>query len=258
MLRFSGGHADEEQITCITYSQCRIGGKHFLKCVGKNPILARAKSKNDKNISGLLNQVEAGKIGIHTVTNASAYTLGSTNTRIISIEFATKEENHAQFFGQVVVDVVAEQIERTAYAKGMISIPTTSNDERTEEKIGEESSESEETSVSIEVELPATWTEDGKAVCSVTFEFNDTVCIALWRHGTVESTFFPYIMRWKVWCRMSRILLMCICDWRMEQVRLALGTVLHPSAVRQWEQRLHGMEKLNWKKPWRDLLLVVI
>ena len=28
VLRFSGGHADEEQITCITFSQCRIGGKH--------------------------------------------------------------------------------------------------------------------------------------------------------------------------------------------------------------------------------------
>lgn len=26
VLRFSGGHADEEQITCITFSQCRIGG----------------------------------------------------------------------------------------------------------------------------------------------------------------------------------------------------------------------------------------
>lgn len=76
VLRFSGGHADGEQITCITSSNCRIGGKHSLKCVGKNPRLASAKSKNDKNISGLLNQVEAGKIGIHTFTNASAYTLG--------------------------------------------------------------------------------------------------------------------------------------------------------------------------------------
>ena len=52
VLRFSGGHADEEQITCITFSQCRIGGKHSLRCVGKNTRLAHVKSKNDKNISG--------------------------------------------------------------------------------------------------------------------------------------------------------------------------------------------------------------
>lgn len=99
VLRFSGGHADGEQITCITYSQCRIGGKHSLRCVGKNPRLAQAKSKNDKNISGLLNQVDAGKIGIHTFANASAYTLADTDTKIISIEFATTEENHAQLLG---------------------------------------------------------------------------------------------------------------------------------------------------------------
>ncbi len=199
ILRFSGGHADEEQITCITYSQCRIGGKHSLKCVGKNSRLSKAKSKNDKNISGLLNKVEAGKISIHTFTNASAYTLGDTNTRIISIEFVTKAENHAQFFGQVVVDVVAESVERTAYAKGTILIPSTNKGDETtgEETGGEESSENGENTVSIDVELPVTWTEDGKAVCSVTFEFNDTVntlhCpVETWHSGKhILSLYYP-------------------------------------------------------------------
>ena len=79
VLTFSGGQADGSQIACITSSNCKIGGKHTLKCVGKNPRLAQAKSKNDKNISGLLNQIEAGKIGIHTFTNASAYTVAETN-----------------------------------------------------------------------------------------------------------------------------------------------------------------------------------
>ena len=74
---------------------------------GKNPRLVQAKSKNDKNISGLLNQIEAGKVGIHTFTNASAYTVAEDNVRIISIEFAAKEETHVQFFGQAVVDVRA-------------------------------------------------------------------------------------------------------------------------------------------------------
>ena len=107
VLTFSGGQADGEQVTCITSFQCRIGGRQSLKCVGKNPRLAQAKSKNDKNISGLLNQIEAGKVGIHTFTNASAYTVAEDNVRIISIEFAAKEETHVQFFGQAVVDVRA-------------------------------------------------------------------------------------------------------------------------------------------------------
>ncbi|MBO5159288.1 MAG: hypothetical protein J6B94_06840 [Lachnospiraceae bacterium] len=189
VLKFSGGHADEEQITCITYSQCRIGGKHSLKCVGKNPRLAQAKSKNDKNISGLLNQVDAGKIGIHTFTNASAYTLGETDTRIISIEFATTEENHAQFFGQVVVDAVALRTERTESAKGTISIPLTEKNAETGETI--------ESPLEVEVELPVTWSEDGKVLCYVTFELNDAVVtvhcpVETWHSGKhILSLYYP-------------------------------------------------------------------
>ena len=75
VLTFSGGQADAQQITCVTSFTVKIGGRQSLKCVGKNPRLSQAKSKNDKNISGLLNQIEAGKIGIHTFTNASEYTI---------------------------------------------------------------------------------------------------------------------------------------------------------------------------------------
>jgi len=189
VLRFSGGHADEEQITCVTYSQCRIGGKHTLRCVGKNPRIAQAKSKNDKNISGLLNQVEAGKIGIHTFANASEYTLGNFNTRIISIEFATTEENHAQFFGQIVVNVRANSSERNASAKGMIYLPKEETDILTGMVI--------ETTVPVEVELPVTWNEDGKVVCYVTFEHNDKVntlhCpVETWQSGKhILSLYYP-------------------------------------------------------------------
>ena len=85
ILSFSGGQADADKFACITSNSIKIGGKQTLKCVGKNPRLAQAKSKNDKNISGLLNQIEAGKIGIHTFTNASAFTVADVDTKIISI-----------------------------------------------------------------------------------------------------------------------------------------------------------------------------
>ncbi len=57
VIKFRGGQADGTKISAITSMQCKIGGKHTLKSVGKNPRLAQAKSKNDKNISGLLNQI---------------------------------------------------------------------------------------------------------------------------------------------------------------------------------------------------------
>ncbi len=192
VLTFTGGQADGSQTACITSSNCKIGGKHMLKCVGKNPMLAQAKSKNDKNISGLLNQIEAGKIGIHTFTNASAYTVAETNVRIISIEFAAKEETHMQFFGQVLVDVSAGQVSRSASAKGSIVVPFpaggggdtgTGADAGTDTGDGSEPGTDTE-SVTVDVEIPVTWTEDGKAVAYVTYEFNDSEILI---HCPVET-----------------------------------------------------------------------
>ena len=201
VLTFSGGQADSQQITCVTSFTVKIGGRQSLKCVGKNPRLSQAKTKKDKNTSGLLNQIEAGKIGIHTFTNASAYTLGETNVRIISIEFASKEENHAQFFGQVVVDVVADTVERTANANGTIVVPfpataadsgTDTNADSTEGGAAEDSTE-----VSVDVSLPVTWTEDGKVICYVTFELNDAEIllhrpVETWHSGKhILSLYYP-------------------------------------------------------------------
>ena len=211
VLTFSGGQADGEQMTCITSFQCRIGGRQSLKCVGKNPRLAQAKSKNDKNISGLLNQIEAGKVGIHTFTNASAYTVAEDDVRIISIEFAAKEETHVQFFGQAVVDVRAAQEERTASASGSIVVPipvagtdagaeTGGNRDSAREdegSAGDGSGTGGSTDITVEVELPVTWTEDGKAVAYVTYEFNDSEILAhcpaeTWGSGKhILSLYYP-------------------------------------------------------------------
>ena len=173
ILSFTGGQADATKIACITSNSIKIGGRQAIKCVGKNPKLSQAKSKNDKNISGLLAQIEAGKIGIHTFTNASAFTVQNVDTKIISIEFATTEANHAQFFGQVIVDITANQVTKTATATGDVVIPSVAVDEPepvdldNPEVIGN----TEEQTVSVS--LPVSWTEDGHADVIFTFEFNN-------------------------------------------------------------------------------------
>ena len=180
VLTFTGGQADGEQMTCITSFRCRIGGRQSLKCVGKNPRLAQAKSKNDKNISGLLNQIEAGKVGIHTFTNASAYVVAEDRVRVISIEFAAKEETHVQFFGQAVVDVRAAQVERRACASGSIVVPIPAGTGGGTD--GGTGGSTED--VTVEVELPVIWTEDGQAVVYVTYELNDSEILV---HRPVET-----------------------------------------------------------------------
>ena len=173
VLTFIGGQADRNKISAITSMQVNMYGKQKLKGVGKNPRLAQAKSKNDKNISGLLSQIEAGKIGIHTFTNASAFTVADQDTKIISIEFATSEDNHAQFFGQVIVDVHATAVSKSATAAGNVVIPSVPVDEP--EPVDPDNPDvignTEEHTVSVS--LPVSWTEDGQAVVTFTFEFND-------------------------------------------------------------------------------------
>lgn len=164
VLVFSGGHADETQLACVTGYQIKINGRHSLKCVGKNPRLAQAKSKNDKNLSGLLNQIEAGKIGIHTFTNASAYTVNDTDVKIISIEFAAAEETHVQFFAIVLMDVSANAAVQAGTAKGTVVVPVPS--------VAEDGTETT-VNVSVEAELPVTVPADGRAVARVKYVFND-------------------------------------------------------------------------------------
>lgn len=164
VLVFSGGHADESQLACVTGFQIKINGRHSLKCVGKNPRLAQAKSKNDKNISGLLNQIEAGKIGIHTFTNASAYSVSRTDTKIISIEFAEAEETHVQFFAIVLVDVAADGVVQHGKAAGTVVVPVPSVAEDGTEVV---------TDISVELELPVTVSTDGRVIAYVKYELND-------------------------------------------------------------------------------------
>lgn len=151
IITFSGGHADGEQITCITKYEFKVNGKHTLKCVGKNPRLAGAKSKNDKNITGLLNSVEAGKIVVHTFMNASPYTVGEQDTEVASIEFASNEDTDAQFHASILMDVSADRVEKKGNAK----------------RVDEETGEEEKFDVSI--------TDDGQAAVTVTYIINDNV-----------------------------------------------------------------------------------
>ena len=160
VITFSGGHADGKQITCITKYEFKVNGKHTLQCVGKNPRLAEAKSKNDKNISGLLNQVEAGKIVVHTFMNASPYTVGSVDTEVASIEFASNEDTDAQFHASILLNVEAESVTKTGKAKGMITIPASSTTENDK---------------TVEAELDVSLPDDGQAIITVTYVINDNV-----------------------------------------------------------------------------------
>lgn len=106
VLKFSGGHADDSRISCITDIEYKIGGKMSLKCVGKNPRLAAAKSKNEKNIIGLLNSVESGKTIIYSFVNVAPFEIGSSFRNVMDIDFTTTEDTSAAFQCEMLLEVL--------------------------------------------------------------------------------------------------------------------------------------------------------
>lgn len=119
-----GGHADEDSYYCITEFETKVNGKQTLKGVGKNPRLASAKSKNDKNISGLINQAEENKIIYYKFVNAYDINILSTPTEVISINYVAVEDTTAMFMAQVLLETTpGEEAEdvilKVTYKKGL-------------------------------------------------------------------------------------------------------------------------------------------
>lgn len=167
VISFSGGHADDTQIAAITGMTVKINGKTTLKCVGKNPRLSQAKSKNDKNIAGLLNSVEVGKITVHSYMNSSPFTVGENDAEIVSLEFASQDDTDAEFHGSILIDITAEEVQKTASGK--------LNDQ----------------------DISVSWNEDGRAMLKVTYVINDNVIntyypIETWQSGKhILNLYYP-------------------------------------------------------------------
>src|SRR5699024_8865242 len=107
----------------------------------------------------------------------------------------------------VVVDVAADPAARSANASGTIVIPLpsenggeiagadadgTGNDTEILDAVSADT-----TDISVDVSLPVSWTEDGKAVCYVTFELNDAEIllyhpVETWHSGKhILSLYYP-------------------------------------------------------------------
>ena len=142
VIKFTGGHADETKRSAITSIETKINGKQTIKCVGKNPRLASAKSKNDKNIAGLESSMNENKLSIYTYVNALKIGVGSEKTSIINIEFASGDETNAEFHAEVILDVKSNAVSRKVDAETKI-------------EIGEESKV---------ISIPVSWTDDGKTL----------------------------------------------------------------------------------------------
>ena len=101
---FKNGIADGDKISCITQYDWKYGNDYSIKGVGQNPELASARSKTDKNLTGIMKSGEENKIQYYSFTNASDIKIedGETKT-IINIRFQCTQPTTAIFHAEVLL-----------------------------------------------------------------------------------------------------------------------------------------------------------
>jgi len=161
---------EEEKIEgLITDIEYKINGKHRILGVGKNPYLSKAKSKNDKNIVGLLNQIESEKLVVHAYSNYSAFSLSTTDTPIIRIEFASNKETEAIFNASILLNIICDSEEKTRKISRKVKkqVEVLNNDGKSYDPPKfEEKEEVEELDFIENIEIPTRLV--------ITYVFNDT------------------------------------------------------------------------------------
>lgn len=107
VIRFSGGLAGEDYSDCCVM---RIDFNYSKGCTlqgyGKNPAVFGAKSKTDKNISGLISRTSENEYATLTYVNFTDFVLGENEqTRVINVRFASVKAKTVAMFHEINLDV---------------------------------------------------------------------------------------------------------------------------------------------------------
>lgn len=107
VLSFPGGLGDANKLFCVTKYTWTYGVGNTLEGVGLNPALASARSKTDKNLSGLSKQTAAGDaINFYTYTNADSITVADGATvGLFSIDYVTAKAARVVLQAEINVNV---------------------------------------------------------------------------------------------------------------------------------------------------------
>ena len=93
IIRFTGGIGSSEALCCITKFDFKYNNQYTCEGVGSNPALATARSKADKDISGIISQsgTDRSTFYIYGFENGNNYRFAS-ETEVMEIDFATVDD----------------------------------------------------------------------------------------------------------------------------------------------------------------------
>lgn len=105
VITYTGGTAGTASSCCIMAFNWNFGQKYAVSGVGKNPSLATAQSKADKDISGLNNNTTLDTTQFFTYINAQALTVGEIEQRLMQLRATNVKATNIDFWAEFKFDV---------------------------------------------------------------------------------------------------------------------------------------------------------
>lgn len=115
LLVFTGGIAGEESVCCLQKYVFQYHRKYEMAGYGSNPAQATARSKVDKNISGLLNNVKGDVMQFYEYRNASRIKIDDgVNRQVFRLRIASTADTRVQIHININLGITATDAEPTA------------------------------------------------------------------------------------------------------------------------------------------------
>ena len=97
-------------IGCVMAYQYVFRGEYKISGYGSNPSLSNARSKTDKDISGLMSRTEKNEMQFYTFTNAAPLEVRDEYKEIMYIRFGSMKATTATFHAEIKLNAEAEVI----------------------------------------------------------------------------------------------------------------------------------------------------
>lgn len=107
----SGGIGDSDKAFCIQRFSWSLTNGYNAEGVGKDPDLANAKSKSDKQIQGLLNSTSQNLIQYYFYENAEELVINDTQTRrLIDLRFSSLKATVVMFQAEILLETSVDDV----------------------------------------------------------------------------------------------------------------------------------------------------
>lgn len=103
-----GGLGNGARCIILSYDYT-FNSSYRMEGYGANPLLATAQSKQDKDIQGVISQVDAGTMQYAEYSNTTPLTIGSAKTQVARLRFATKETTRVKFTAEIRLTSTADE-----------------------------------------------------------------------------------------------------------------------------------------------------